>query len=195
MAYAFNLERTNITTFLYVDTSVCKEDGLIVMYIRECNEDNYNGKEDDYEEFGDVDWETAEEGKEGFAAPTISSTSATGEEDAEQKSFPEFSQKVVEEMKQLGGDVFLKLNWSSPKVPLVSQTLIFVPGCLVGGHEQLSQMFFSLTDLPAPQGEAPSFKPSPPPRVLTSWSTTSPCPLMTVQTREERGRRSSTAWS
>ena len=65
---------------------------------KECDSDNYDGKEDDYEEFGDVDWSTVEEG-----------------ETAEQKSFPEFSAKVAQEMKALGGEVFPKLNWSCPK--------------------------------------------------------------------------------
>ena len=67
---------------------------------KECDGDNYNGKEDDYEDFGDVDWSKVDEEEE---------------ETAEQKSFPEFSARVVQEMKALGGEVFPKLNWSCPK--------------------------------------------------------------------------------
>jgi hypothetical protein len=49
-----------------------------------------------------VDWAAGEEEEE--------------EEAAEQRTFPEFSARVLEEMRELGGEVFPKLNWSSPKV-------------------------------------------------------------------------------
>jgi len=75
-----------------------REDGQLVLP-KECNEDSYDGKEEDYEEFGDTDWNDEED----------------SQEENEQKSFPEFSQKVLKVMKDFGGSVFIKLNWSSPK--------------------------------------------------------------------------------
>jgi len=67
---------------------------------KECNGDNYNGREDDYDEFGDVDWDKDDD---------------EGQECVEQKTFPEFSSKVMEQVAKLGGEVFCKLNWSCPK--------------------------------------------------------------------------------
>ena len=75
-----------------------REDGQLVLP-KECNEESYDGKEEDYEDFGDTDW--AEE--------------SDNEEVNEQKYFPEFSRKVVKVLKDFGGEVFLKLNWSCPK--------------------------------------------------------------------------------
>jgi hypothetical protein len=66
---------------------------------KECNDDNYDGLEDDYEDFGDVDWTKDDE-----VSPEI-----------EQKSFPEFSRRVKDIIEDLGGEVFIKLNWSCPK--------------------------------------------------------------------------------
>ena len=75
-----------------------REDGQLVLP-KECNEDSYDGKEEDYEDFGDTDW--GEDGENG--------------DENEQKTFPEFSQKVQKVIHDFGGEVFLKLNWSSPK--------------------------------------------------------------------------------
>jgi len=75
-----------------------REDGQLVLPI-ECNGESHDGKEEDYEEFGDTDWKDEEE----------------SQEENEQKSFPEFSQSVLNVMKDFGGSVFIKLNWSSPK--------------------------------------------------------------------------------
>jgi len=74
-----------------------REDGQLVLP-KECNKDSYDGKEDDYEEFGDVDWNDND-----------------SQEENEQKSFPEFSQEVLKVMNDFGGEVFIKLNWSCPK--------------------------------------------------------------------------------
>jgi len=77
--------------------SYLREDGQLVLP-KECNKDSYDGKEDDYEEFGDIDWNDNE-----------------SQEENEQKSFPEFSKEVLKVMNDFGGEVFIKLNWSSPK--------------------------------------------------------------------------------
>lgn len=74
-----------------------REDGLMVLP-KECNNESYDGKEEDYEEFGDTDWDDEDKQQEN-----------------EQKSFPEFSKEVMKVVKHFGGDVFIKLNWSSPK--------------------------------------------------------------------------------
>jgi len=70
---------------------------------KECDNDNYNGNEDDYEDFGDVDWSSEENVED------------DKDTEVEQKSFPEFSGRILEVIKDLGGEVFCKLNWSSPK--------------------------------------------------------------------------------
>jgi len=75
-----------------------REDGQLVLP-RECNEESYDGKEEDYEQFGDTDW----------------SEGGETEEENEQKSFPEFSTKVRNAIEDFGGEVFLKMNWSCPK--------------------------------------------------------------------------------
>ena len=59
-----------------------REDGQLVLP-NECNEESYDGKEEDYEDFGDTDW--SEEGD--------------SEEVNDQKSFPEFSQNVLKVIK------------------------------------------------------------------------------------------------
>ena len=75
-----------------------RENGSLVLP-KECNKESYDGTEDDYDDFGDFDWnEATDEGTE-----------------SEQKSFPEFSQTVQRHMNHFGGEVFLKLNWSCPK--------------------------------------------------------------------------------
>ena len=76
-----------------------RENGSLVLP-RECNEESYDGKEDDYEDFGDVDW-----GDEGDAPDTAS----------QQRTFPEFSRELSEHLGQYVGKVFIKLNWSAPK--------------------------------------------------------------------------------
>ena len=71
-----------------------RENGSLVLPT-ECNKESYNGTEDDYDDFGDIDWDQVkDEGKE-----------------SDQKSFPEFSQSVQKHMNSFGGDVFVKLNW------------------------------------------------------------------------------------
>jgi len=75
-----------------------REDGQLVLP-KECNKESYDGKEEDYEDFGDTDWNDDDD----------------NQEENEQKSFPDFSQKVSRVMKDFGGEVFIKLNWSSPK--------------------------------------------------------------------------------
>eukprot|EP00090_Calanus_glacialis_P017849 TRINITY_DN27706_c0_g1_i8.p1 TRINITY_DN27706_c0_g1~~TRINITY_DN27706_c0_g1_i8.p1 ORF type:complete len:336 (-),score=132.00 TRINITY_DN27706_c0_g1_i8:64-1071(-) len=75
-----------------------REDDQLVLP-RECNEESYDGKEEDYEDFGDTDW--SEDGESG--------------DENQQKTFPEFSQNVLKVINDFGGEVFLKLNWSSPK--------------------------------------------------------------------------------
>ena len=75
-----------------------REDGQLVLP-NECNEESYDGKEEDYEDFGDTDW--SEEGD--------------SEEVNDQKSFPAFSHNVLKLISDFGGEVFLKLNWSCPK--------------------------------------------------------------------------------
>jgi len=79
------------------------EDGQLVLPA-ECNPENRDGKEDDYEDFGDDDWTEAEEGGSGSSDPKL-----------EQNSFKEFSDTITQTIKQFGGQVFCKLNWSSPK--------------------------------------------------------------------------------
>ena len=75
-----------------------RENGSLVLPT-ECNKESYNGTEDDYDDFGDIDWDQVkDEGKE-----------------SDQKSFPDFSQTVQNHMNSFGGDVFVKLNWSCPK--------------------------------------------------------------------------------
>ena len=76
-----------------------RENGSLVLP-KECNEESYDGKEDDYEDFGDVDW-----GDEGDAPDTAS----------QQRTFPEFSRELSEHLGRYGGKVFIKLNWSAPK--------------------------------------------------------------------------------
>jgi len=73
------------------------EDGELVLP-KECNTESYDGKEDDYEEYGDVDWNEDSENDE-----------------LDQKSFPEFSKRIQSVLKKFGGEAFIKLNWSSPK--------------------------------------------------------------------------------
>merc|ERR1712126_666336 len=63
-----------------------QENGQLVLP-KECNDDNYNGNENDYEDFGEVDW-TKDEPEES--------------EEAQQKSFPEFSDKILEALHSLG---------------------------------------------------------------------------------------------
>jgi len=75
-----------------------REDGQLVLP-KECNEESYDGKEEDYEDFGDTNW----------------SDGGESEDENVQKSFPEFSLKVQNVLKDFGGEVFLKLNWSCPK--------------------------------------------------------------------------------
>ena len=73
-----------------------RENGSLVLP-RECNEESYDGKEEDYEDLGDVDWDHSE--------VTAS----------QQRTFPEFSREVSRHLSRYGGNVFIKLNWSSPK--------------------------------------------------------------------------------
>ena len=80
-----------------------RENGSLVLP-RECNEESYDGKEDDYEDFGDVDWEDASD--------EVSDATGTG---CHQRTFPEFSRELSEHLSRYGGKVFIKLNWSSPK--------------------------------------------------------------------------------
>jgi len=74
------------------------EDGQLVLP-SECNKEQSDGQEDDYEYFGDVDWNSEQ----------------NTDPSAEQKSFPEFSAQVTSILNQFGGEMFCKLNWSSPK--------------------------------------------------------------------------------
>ncbi len=78
------------------------EDDTSLLLPSECNAEHYDGKEEDYDTFGEVDWEKDNAEEE-------------SEEKIEQKSFPEFSENVMEMMKTLGGKVFCKLNWSCPR--------------------------------------------------------------------------------
>ena len=75
-----------------------RENGSLVLP-RECNKEAYDGTEDDYDDFGDTDWNDSKD------------------DDAsnEQKSFPEFSEEVQRQIVNFGGEVFIKLNWSCPK--------------------------------------------------------------------------------
>ncbi|XP_023334114.1 cell division cycle protein 123 homolog [Eurytemora carolleeae] len=73
------------------------EDAQLVLPV-ECNSENMDGVEDDYEDFGDINWEEN----------TVSS-------ELQQKSFSEFSRKITESLREMGGQMFIKLNWSSPK--------------------------------------------------------------------------------
>ena len=68
------------------------------IYIPTPFSENYNGTEDDYDDFGDVTWDPSE-----------------NTDVAEKPSFPNFSAQVRDVISQLGGSVFCKLNWSSPK--------------------------------------------------------------------------------
>ena len=72
-----------------------REDGSLVLP-RECNKESYDGTEDDYDDFGEVDW-------------------GVDETESDQKTFPEFSKEVEKQLDICGGEVFIKLNWSSPK--------------------------------------------------------------------------------
>jgi len=74
-----------------------QENGKLVLPA-ECDGENYNGTEDDYDDFGDVTWDPSE-----------------NTDVAEKPSFPNFSAQVRDVISQLGGSVFCKLNWSSPK--------------------------------------------------------------------------------
>jgi hypothetical protein len=74
------------------------EDGGLILPT-ECNKELRDGIEGDYEDFGDVDWNVEQ--------PLESA--------AEQKSFPDFSSKITSVLESFGGQVFCKLNWSSPK--------------------------------------------------------------------------------
>ena len=61
--------------------------------------ENYNGTEDDYEDYGEEDWKDEE-----------------GEEQSQQQpSFPEFCAHIQQVLRTFGGQMFCKLNWSSPK--------------------------------------------------------------------------------
>ena len=73
-----------------------RENGSLVLP-RECNEESYDGKEEDYEDLGDVDWDHSE-----LTA-------------SQQRTFPEFSRELSGHLRRFGGNVFIKLNWSSPK--------------------------------------------------------------------------------
>jgi len=75
---------------------LCDNGSLVLP--RECNKETYDGTEDDYDDFGETNWEEQSEQTE-----------------SEQKSFPEFSRAVQKHMSDIGGDVFIKLNWSCPK--------------------------------------------------------------------------------
>jgi hypothetical protein len=74
-----------------------QEDGQLVLPV-ECNQENRDGGEDDYEDFGETNWDDD---------PTNS--------ELHQKSFSEFSDQITEALREFGGQVFVKLNWSSPK--------------------------------------------------------------------------------
>jgi len=73
------------------------EDGQLVLP-SECNKENYDCGEDDYDEFGDTEWDQVDQ-----------------ETELSQKTFPEFSAKIKESLVNFGGEMFIKLNWSSPK--------------------------------------------------------------------------------
>ena len=75
-----------------------RENGSLVLP-RECNKESYDGTEEDYEDFGDVDWNDNDE----------------DDASSSQKSFPEFSREVEKQIVNFGGEVFIKLNWSCPK--------------------------------------------------------------------------------
>ena len=77
--------------------SYLRENGSLVLPV-ECNKESYDGTDDDYDDFAEVDWNDHSEQKE-----------------SEQRSFPEFSKTVQKHISQFGGDVFIKLNWSAPK--------------------------------------------------------------------------------
>ena len=78
-----------------------REDGSLVLPV-ECNSESYDGVEDDYDDCGEVDW-------------ADDATNDVTEEQSDQKTFPEFSQRVQKQINDYGGDVFIKLNWSCPK--------------------------------------------------------------------------------
>jgi len=84
------------------------EDGQLVLPA-ECNKDNRDCVESDYEDFGDVDWDSSE------ANSSQEGAVGSGQHELEQKTFPDFSQQVADTLSQLGGQAFCKLNWSSPK--------------------------------------------------------------------------------
>ena len=56
--------------------SYLRDNGSLVLP-KECNKESYDGKEDDYDDFGDVDW-----------------TDDSDQSESDQKSFPEFSKAV-----------------------------------------------------------------------------------------------------
>ena len=96
-----NFEKVTFTTVcipLPPDVlSYLRENGSLVLPV-ECNKESYDGTEEDYDDFGDIDWNEQGDQKE-----------------SEQRSFPEFCRTVQKQISQFGGDVFIKLNWSAPK--------------------------------------------------------------------------------
>jgi hypothetical protein len=62
------------------------------------NRENYNGTEDDYDDLGEESWEEGEE-----------------EAGHRQPSFPAFCTRLGQILRSFGGQLFCKLNWSSPK--------------------------------------------------------------------------------
>jgi len=88
----------NVLTYL-------QDNGKLVLP-SECDRENFNCTEEDYDDFGDVDWE---------ARDNTEPQEAEDPEATHHPTFPEFSSKVKNIIKDLGGAVFCKLNWSSPK--------------------------------------------------------------------------------
>ena len=91
---------------------------LLLTLAKSCTRENYNGTEEDYEDFGEESWE--------------------GEEEAghRQPSFPAFCTRLHQTLRGFGGQMFCKLNWSSPKAR--PQLLAFFSALLRTGLPQCS---------------------------------------------------------
>jgi hypothetical protein len=90
--------RTEIVPLPHDVLEYLLDDGKLILP-KECNKELSDGVEGDYDDFGDVDWNVDQ--------PTDSPE--------EQKSFPEFSAQVTSVLNTFGGQMFCKLNWSSPQ--------------------------------------------------------------------------------
>jgi len=88
--------------------SYLQDNGKLVLP-SECDREHFNSTEDDYDDFGDVDWEARENNVD------ENEDDSEDSEAHDKPTFPEFSSKIKHVLNDLGGAVFCKLNWSSPK--------------------------------------------------------------------------------